>query len=215
MRLAALARRLAERAAASEALAAEARALDAGAPPDEVAAASAASPSLYGSVAYWDVRYAAAGDGDSSRDEWCVRALYHARVGARVASQPLPSRRADAAPACRYVGTQPVVELLQAHAAAGSVGVLGCGISALPAALAAAGYARVCAVDASEVAIEVRAPSRRTLSRHPALRRGMRSACSAVHLRPAVRTKWAMFGAWRGPAAAWTRWSTKRRLTRC
>ena len=193
MRLAALARRLAERAAASEALAAEARALDAGAPPDEAAAASAASPSLYGSVAYWDARYAAAVDGDSSRDEWCVRALYHARVGAT--SRTLPSRRADAAPACRYVGTQPVVELLQARAAAGSVGVLGCGISALPAALAAAGYARVCAVDASEVAIQVRTPSRRTPSRHPALRRGVRSACSAVHRRPAVRTKWATFGA--------------------
>ena len=37
-----------------------------------------------------------------------------------------------------------------------SVGVLGCGVSVVPAALAAAGYARVCAVDTSEVAIEVR-----------------------------------------------------------
>jgi hypothetical protein len=72
MRLAALARRLAERAAASEALAADARAVAADVPPDQ-AAAACASPSLYGSIAYWDARYdaaAAPADEESSREEW-------------------------------------------------------------------------------------------------------------------------------------------------
>ena len=77
----------------------------------------------------------------------------------------------------RYVGTQPVLALLQAHtsAAGACVGVLGCGVSALPAALAAAGCARVCAVDASEVAIQVRIPAP-SASTRLALRRGVLSA---------------------------------------
>ena len=91
----------------------------------------------------------------------------------------------------RYVGTQPVLALVQAHASAAgaSVGVLGCGLSALPAALAAAGYARVCAVDASEVAIQARFPARLTPPRRPALRRGMLSAWAVVHHSMAVLMK--------------------------
>jgi hypothetical protein len=53
-----------------------------------------------------------------------------------------------------------VLALLAAHVPlSAAVGVLGCGLSALPAALAAAGYAHVCAVDTSEVAIQARIPS--------------------------------------------------------
>ena len=70
-----------------------------------------------------------------------------------------------------------MLALLQAHvsAAGAAVGVLGCGLSALPAALAAAGYARVRAVDASEVAIAVRITKCCLPSRGPALTHGARS----------------------------------------
>jgi hypothetical protein len=53
-----------------------------------------------------------------------------------------------------------VLALLAEHAPSLShdahIGVLGCGLSALPAALAAAGFTRITAVDASEVAIQAR-----------------------------------------------------------
>ena len=60
---------------------------------------------------------------------------------------------------CRYVGCAPLLELLHCHApprAAPRAIVLGCGLSALPEALAAAGYAPVRAVDTSDVAIQAR-----------------------------------------------------------
>jgi hypothetical protein len=78
MRLAALARRMAERAAASEALASAGRddsAEAAESPAAARAAHAAPSPSLYGSEAYWDGRYAEASEAavdESSRDEWCA-----------------------------------------------------------------------------------------------------------------------------------------------
>lgn len=83
MRLAALARRLAERAAAAEA--------QRGGAESEPAASASEAPSLYGSAAYWDARYAtaAAPVDDSSRDEWCAPRVFFGvffggrRVGAK------------------------------------------------------------------------------------------------------------------------------------
>ena len=62
----------------------------------------------------------------------------------------------------RYFGAEVVLALLAPHVStAASVGVLGCGVSVVPEQLATAGYARVCAVDTSEVAIEVRLAAQR------------------------------------------------------
>lgn len=67
---------MAERAAASETLASAG--LDSGDNAAESPAAARDAPSLYGSEAYWDGRYAEASEAaadESSRDEWCVLAL--------------------------------------------------------------------------------------------------------------------------------------------
>jgi hypothetical protein len=114
MRLAALARRLAERAAAAEAAAgAEGEegssesdggaACEGGGAPRartraSAAAASCETPSLYASPHYWDARYAAAdgggGDDDaaaaaSDREEWCARCVTRLCGAARHATRAL------------------------------------------------------------------------------------------------------------------------------